>query len=53
VAAPIRDHDDTVIGSIGISAPISRFPESRYAECAKQVKEAAKQIGRLISVQAD
>src|SRR5882762_10457069 len=52
VAAPIRDHDDTVIGSIGISAPITRFPDSRYAECASQVKESAKQIGRLISVQA-
>ena len=52
VAAPIRDHDDTVIGSIGISAPIARFPDSRYAECARRVKESARQIGRLISVQA-
>ena len=53
VAAPIRERDDSVIGSIGISAPISRFPDRRYAECAKHVKEAAKQIGRLISAQAD
>ena len=53
MAAPIRDHDDTVIGSIGISAPIARFPESRYAECARQVKESARQIGLLVSVQAD
>jgi DNA-binding IclR family transcriptional regulator len=53
VAAPIRDQEDTVIGSIGISAPIARFPESRYLECGKQVRESAKQIGRLISVQAD
>jgi IclR family acetate operon transcriptional repressor len=53
VASPIRDRDDVVIASIGISAPISRFPESRYAECAKQVKVCAKQIGALISVQAD
>jgi DNA-binding IclR family transcriptional regulator len=53
VAAPIRDRDDVIIGSIGISAPISRFPESRYAESAKQVKDCAKQIAALISVQVD
>ncbi len=52
VAAPIRDQEDTVIGSIGISAPITRFPDSRYAECGRQVKESAKQIGRLVNVQA-
>src|SRR5882724_2554067 len=38
VAAPIRDRDDAVIGSIGISAPISRFPDSRYSESSTQVK---------------
>ena len=53
VAAPIRDRDDVVIASIGISAPISRFPDSRYAESSKQVKECARQIGSLIGVQAD
>jgi DNA-binding IclR family transcriptional regulator len=53
VAAPIRDRDGAVIGSIGISAPITRFPEGRYAECARQVKESARQIGGLISTQAD
>ncbi len=51
-AAPIRDRDDAVIGSIGISAPVTRFPESRYAECAKQVKESARQIGGLIGAQS-
>jgi DNA-binding IclR family transcriptional regulator len=53
VAAPIRDRDGAVIGSIGISAPITRFPESRYAECAKNVKESAKQIRALIGAQSD
>jgi DNA-binding IclR family transcriptional regulator len=53
VAAPIRDRDGAVIGSIGISAPITRFPESRYAECAKHVKESAKQIRALIGAQSD
>jgi IclR family acetate operon transcriptional repressor len=52
-AAPIRDREGTVIGSIGISAPITRFPESRYAECARHVKDCAKQIGTLVSVEAD
>jgi IclR family acetate operon transcriptional repressor len=52
VAAPIRDRDEAVIGSIGISAPITRFPETRYAECGKQVKEAARQIGALIAARA-
>jgi IclR family transcriptional regulator, acetate operon repressor len=53
VAAPIRDRDSAVIGSIGISAPISRFPESRYGETSQHVKDCAKQIGALLSAQVD
>ena len=52
VAAPIRDRDNAVVGSIGISAPISRFPDSRYAECGTQVRDCARKIGALISAQA-
>ena len=33
VAAPIRDERGAVIGSIGISAPLTRFPDSRVATC--------------------
>ncbi len=37
VAAPIRDRDGSVIASIGISAPITRFSRERFAECSQQV----------------
>jgi DNA-binding IclR family transcriptional regulator len=49
VAAPIRDQDDTVVASIGISAPAARFPKDRQKEYARQVMAAAAQIGKLIS----
>lgn len=48
VAAPIRDSDGSIMASIGISAPIDRFPESRYAECGEQVRQAALNISRKI-----
>jgi IclR family acetate operon transcriptional repressor len=53
VAAPIRDRDGAVIGSIGISAPMTRFPDSRYAKCAEHVTETARQIGDLIAAQTE
>jgi DNA-binding IclR family transcriptional regulator len=49
VAAPIRDRSGAIIGSIGISAPITRFPEERYPVAAEQVIEAAARIGELIA----
>jgi DNA-binding IclR family transcriptional regulator len=52
VAAPIRDKDGAVIGSIGISAPMTRFPKERYQVCAREVLDAARQIGELIGAQA-
>jgi IclR family acetate operon transcriptional repressor len=51
VAAPIRDHDGAVIGSIGISAPVTRFPESRYKESGAQVIHAAAMIDRMLEQQ--
>jgi IclR family acetate operon transcriptional repressor len=53
VAAPIRDKDGTVIASIGISAPATRFPKERYAECAAQVMEVANAISETIASQKD
>jgi len=53
VAAPIRDKDGAVIASIGISAPATRFPKERYAECAAQVVEVANAIGETIASQKD
>ena len=48
VAAPIRDKDGLVIASIGISAPISRFPPERQPDLARQVKDIAGQISELM-----
>lgn len=53
VAAPIRDKDGAVIGSIGISAPATRFPRERYAECAGVVMETANAISETIARQED
>ena len=49
VAAPIRDKDGAVIASIGISAPATRFPKERYAECAAEVVEVANAISKTIA----
>jgi IclR family acetate operon transcriptional repressor len=48
LAAPIRDRDGAVLASIGISAPIARFPREREKEYAQQVTAAAAQIGEMI-----
>jgi DNA-binding IclR family transcriptional regulator len=45
LAAPIRDHEGGVIASIGISAPLARFPRERDREYGKKVAEIAQQIG--------
>jgi DNA-binding IclR family transcriptional regulator len=44
VAAPIRDEDGAVVASIGISAPMTRFPASRYAATGRRVCTAARRI---------
>jgi len=44
LAAPIYDKDHSVIASIGISAPIARFPAERYAEFAQHVQQVARAI---------
>jgi DNA-binding IclR family transcriptional regulator len=48
LAAPIRNRQGTVIASIGISAPKSRFPAQRDAEYATRVTESARGIGNLM-----
>lgn len=52
VASPIRDKDDRIIASIGISAPLTRFPKERYAVCGAQVLKVARQISAMLSSQA-
>jgi IclR family acetate operon transcriptional repressor len=50
VAAPIRDQDGVVIASIGISAPLSRFPKALYAVRGKEVADIAREISASIGV---
>ncbi len=52
LAAPIRDRDGMVIASIGISAPMGRFPEERYASHIGHVCEIATEISDIFSAQA-
>lgn len=49
VAAPIRDQDGSIIASIGISAPLTRFPMARYATCGEQVRKTALAVSQSIS----
>lgn len=50
VAAPIRLNSGMVVGSIGISAPASRFLKEHYPAHSKSVIQCAKKIGQLLSV---
>jgi IclR family acetate operon transcriptional repressor len=49
LAAPIRDRDGTVIASIGISAPVARFPRELEKEYAGEVVSAAARIAEILS----
>lgn len=49
IAAPIRDRDNAVIASIGISAPVARFPKQRLPEYANRILETARQVSELIA----
>ena len=48
LAAPIRNRQGTVIASIGISAPKSRFPAQKDTEYAARVTQIAREIGKLV-----
>jgi DNA-binding IclR family transcriptional regulator len=49
VAAPIRLVDGSIVGSIGISAPESRFLKRHYPKYAKMICKVAENIGTLLS----
>jgi DNA-binding IclR family transcriptional regulator len=53
VAAPIRAQKGMVVGSIGISAPLERFPIERYAECGEQVRAIADEISARLSTEPE
>ncbi len=48
VAAPIRDRGGVVIGSIGVSAPVSRMLEARRSVLAQHVCDTARHINALL-----
>jgi DNA-binding IclR family transcriptional regulator len=48
VAAPIRTARGLIIGSIGISAPVLRFPDERYQVAGEQVHGIAAEISAQI-----
>ncbi len=50
VAAPIRDEEGVVVGCIGISAPLARFPKERYPVVGKQVCDIASEISRSLRI---
>jgi DNA-binding IclR family transcriptional regulator len=49
IAAPIRVENDVIVGSIGISAPLSRFTKERYRTSSEQVCKIARDIGILLT----
>lgn len=53
MAAPIRVENDVIIGSIGISAPMSRFSKDRVRAYSEQICKAAQEIGVLMSSTED
>ena len=53
MAAPVRDRDGVVVASVGISAPMSRFPKERTAPAAKAVTQAAAAITELLSTEKE
>jgi IclR family transcriptional regulator, acetate operon repressor len=53
VAAPIRDRGGLVIGSIGVSAPVTRMIESRRAVMAQHVCDTAQHINALLGASPD
>ncbi|HEY1950131.1 MAG TPA: IclR family transcriptional regulator [Bryobacteraceae bacterium] len=52
VAAPVRAEDGQILGAIGISAPLTRFPRERYEICGRDVMETAASISNLLSSQS-
>jgi IclR family acetate operon transcriptional repressor len=49
MAAPIRVQNNAIVGSIGISAPIARFPKAQSRAFAEQICKAAQEIGARLS----
>ena len=53
IAAPIRAEGGVIIGSIGVSVPLERFPKDRYSVFGEKVSAVAQQITDLLSHQRE
>jgi IclR family transcriptional regulator, acetate operon repressor len=53
VAAPIRLNDQVIVGSVGISAPATRFLIDHYPSHSKRVMQCADRIGRMLGGSED
>jgi IclR family acetate operon transcriptional repressor len=53
IAAPIRLTDGTIVGSVGVSAPASRFLKEHYPGHSVRVLRCARKIGEMLSVDED
>ena len=53
VAAPVRMADGTIAGSVGISAPASRFLKEQCPGHSARVMQSARRIGELLSATED
>jgi IclR family transcriptional regulator, acetate operon repressor len=49
VAAPIRLNDGIIVGSVGISAPSTRFLKEHYPAYSKRVMQCATKIGEQLA----
>jgi IclR family transcriptional regulator, acetate operon repressor len=49
IAAPIRDASGEIVASVGISAPVTRFPRQRFATAAADVIATARAISARLS----
>jgi len=53
IGAPIRDANDQIVGSVGISAPIARLPRELIKKIGTRVVAAATAIGRELGYNAE
>jgi DNA-binding IclR family transcriptional regulator len=51
MAAPIRDNNDEIIASIGISAPVKRFPREHAPEFARKVLDISSRIAAVLTAE--
>jgi IclR family transcriptional regulator, acetate operon repressor len=48
VAAPVRDQEGRIVASVGISAPVTRFPTTRFATAGREVSRTASAIAAAL-----